>query len=200
MLLGCILTHPKIKIKIKNPQSSRGNAALCSCNHVFFLFFLFFLAPVVTTWAPASLSGRVRFGLPRRRVSYDKSMLSRSSPNLSPTELSPELGGLDSSVMFGDVADNALAGDGPRILARQVWMDGRSPPSTWTSPTSLPFPMTVPWYFESSPVLLCFFFRTAQTLASRLPRASRKCSRRGKTNHSGSLRARAPRRRQLLRE
>lgn len=139
----------------KNHDPPVKRRAMPFGNH--FVTFFFNLTPPRCRRAPRAFDLVIRVS-----VSYDKSMLSRSSPSLSPTELSPELGGLDSSLMFGDVADRALAGEGPRILARHVWMLGRSPPSTCTSPTSLPLPMIVPRYFESSPVLLCFFFRTVR--------------------------------------
>lgn len=152
-----VLPLPLVAIEPPRPRPPLERTARLSRPSVLLVLTLATLTTLTTLAWLAVLP--VRFRL-RMFAPYDKSMLSRSSPSLSPTELSPELGGRDSSLIRGEVADGALPGGGPCILDRQVWMLGRSPPSTWTSPTSLPLPMIVPWYLESSPVLLCFFFRT----------------------------------------
>lgn len=57
----------------------------------------------------------------------------------------------------GDGSRTTFSCLGPCIFSIQCCMEGSWPPSTTTSPCSFPLPSTVPWYFESSPVLLCFF-------------------------------------------
>jgi hypothetical protein len=51
-------------------------------------------------------------------------------------------------------------------ISSHAWMLSKSPPSIRTSRPSVGFPRTVPWNLASSPVLLCFFFRTAHSSAS----------------------------------
>lgn len=52
-----------------------------------------------------------------------------------------------------------------RIIASQACMLSKGPPSMITGLPSAGIPRTVPWNLDSSPVLLCFFFNTADYVA-----------------------------------
>ncbi len=107
-------------------------------------------------------------------LSYDRSI--SSAMLRSPRELSPELGGRESSPSPSPSAwPSPLAypfrpprnGSGvfcPAILRRssQTEMLGHSPPSTSTSPYSMLRPRSVPRNLESSSFLLCFFLSASQ--------------------------------------
>src|SRR3569833_285941 len=109
----------------------------------------------------------------KTEASHDRSI---SSPIVrSPRELSPELGGLESS----SGVCGMVTGDSCRSLfnrSSHCRMLLASPPSTTTSPCSVPLPRTVPLYFVSSSALLCLFFRAAasESATSNLPQHSRR--------------------------
>lgn len=92
---------------------------------------------------------------------HDRSISISGSCNRSGTELRVELGVEGSSCLTA--GDEGGDGD-PATDRSHIWiLVISSVPSTRISPCSLPLPRMVAWYLESSPVLLCFFFRAGDS-------------------------------------
>ncbi len=83
--------------------------------------------------------------------------LSNRVCHIPPISCSLGLAGVIGSV---NVEDELVDGGFARRRAPHACMLSVSPPSIFTCRSIALFPNTVPWYLDSSPVLLCFFFRT----------------------------------------
>lgn len=72
--------------------------------------------------------------------------------------------------LFADFAPSsfAMAAALSCVDLIQSWMDSGGPPSIRMGLSSAGIPRTVPWYRDSSPVLLCFFF-SAALVSGQLP-------------------------------
>lgn len=79
--------------------------------------------------------------------------------------------GVNGALLMPEVAGEAEASGGVAVCTEDndcvhSAIDAAGPPTIVTVCNSVSLPRTVPWYRDSSPVLLCFFFRAVHQLVT----------------------------------